>query len=239
MITKKTNNFSPDFWKTGEIVLIDKPTSWTSFDVVNKIRHTLHIKKVGHAGTLDPSATGLLIIAFGKKTKELSKFEGLDKSYTGTILLGSRTPSMDGETEVIEKKDFSFVTEERLVAVRDTFLGESFQLPPMYSAVKHKGKKLYELARKGKEVERKPRKIFIYDFQITGINLPEVHFEITVSKGTYIRVVADELGEKLGCGAYLSSLRRTAIGNFSVDEAFKINEFTDLIKESKKDESLL
>ncbi len=234
MITKKTNNFSPDYFESGGIVLIDKPSGWTSFDVVNKIRHTLHIKKVGHAGTLDPFATGLLIIAFGKKTKELNNFQGLDKSYSGSFILGKRTPSMDGETEVIEEKSFEAVTDDDILTVRDSFLGESMQLPPMYSAVKHKGKKLYELARKGKEVEREPRKIIVSDFEISKINLPQVDFDITVSKGTYIRVIADDFGKRLGCGAYLHGLRRTAVGSYLADEAFKIEEFVEFVKESRK-----
>jgi len=232
MITKKTNNFSPDYFQSGEVVLIDKPSGWTSFDVVNKIRHTLHIKKVGHAGTLDPFATGLLIIAFGKKTKELNNFQGLDKSYSGTFILGKKTPSMDGETEVIEEKSFEGISEEDILKVKESFLGESMQLPPMYSAVKHKGKKLYELARKGKEVEREPRRIFVSDFNITNVELPEVGFDITVSKGTYIRVIADDFGQRLGCGAYLGSLRRTKIGNYLVDDALSIEEFVELVKES-------
>ena len=232
MITKKTNKFSSDYLLSGGLILIDKPSEWTSFDVVNKIRHTLHIKKVGHAGTLDPFATGLLIIAFGKKTKELNNFQGLDKSYSGTFILGKRTPSMDGETEVSEEKSAEGITEEEILKVRDTFLGESMQLPPMYSAVKHKGKKLYELARKGKEVERTPRKIVISEFNINRIDLPEVDFDVTVSKGTYIRVIADDFGQRLGCGAYLGNLRRTAIGEYLVDDALKIEEFVKLVKES-------
>ncbi len=232
MITKKTNKFSSDYLTAGGLVLIDKPSEWTSFDVVNKLRHTLHIKKVGHAGTLDPFATGLLIIAFGKKTKELNNFQGLDKSYSGTFILGKRTPSMDGETEVSEERSTEGITEEDILRVKETFLGESMQIPPMYSAVKHKGKKLYELARKGKEVERTARKIAVTEFNINRINLPEVEFDISVSKGTYIRVIADDFGERLGCGAYLGNLRRTAIGNYAVEDALTIEEFVKLVKES-------
>jgi tRNA pseudouridine55 synthase len=231
MITKRTNNFSSIDFSDGGIVLIDKPSGWTSFDVVNKIRHTLHIKKVGHAGTLDPNATGLLIIAFGKKTKELNQYQGLDKTYSGVIYLGKSTPSMDGETEFIDEKSIEGISEEQILKVRDSFLGESMQLPPMYSAVKHKGKKLYQLARKGKEVEREPRQIFVSDFQILQFKLPEIFFSVSVSKGTYIRVIADDFGKKLGCGAYLKELRRTRIGEYEVRDAFKIEDFVALVKE--------
>ena len=231
MITNKTDNFSSIDFTEGGLVLIDKPTGWTSFDIVNKIRHTLHIKKVGHAGTLDPNATGLLIIAFGKKTKELNLYQGLDKTYSGIIYIGKSTPSMDGETEFIEENSIEGISEKEIMKVRDSFIGESMQVPPMYSAVKHKGKKLYQLARKGKEVEREPRKIFVSDFQLLQINLPEILFSISVSKGTYIRVIADEFGKKLGCGAYLKELRRTRIGEFDVKDAFKIEDFVVLVKE--------
>ncbi len=231
MITNKTDNFSSIDFTEGGLVLIDKPTGWTSFDVVNKIRHTLHIKKVGHAGTLDPNATGLLIIAFGKKTKELNLYQGLDKTYSGIIYIGKSTPSMDGETEFIEENSIEGISEKEIMKVRDSFIGESMQVPPMYSAVKHKGKKLYQLARKGKEVEREPRKIFVSDFQLLQINLPEILFSISVSKGTYIRVIADDFGKKLGCGAYLKELRRTRIGEFDVKDAFKIEDFVVLVKE--------
>jgi len=231
MITKRINNFSSIDFSEGGLVLIDKPSGWTSFDVVNKIRHTLHIKKVGHAGTLDPNATGLLIIAFGKKTKELNLYQGLDKTYSGIICLGKSTPSMDGETDFIEENSTEGISEDQIFNVRDSFLGESMQMPPMYSAVKHKGKKLYQLARKGKEVEREPRKIFVSDFQISAIKLPEIYFSVSVSKGTYIRVIADDFGKKIGCGAYLKELRRTRIGEFDVKDAFEIEDFVALVKE--------
>ncbi len=222
--------------ENGGVVLIDKSPGWTSFDAVNKIRRLLKIKKVGHAGTLDPAATGLLIIAFGKKTKALNELQGLDKEYTGTIELGKTTPSMDAETEVIRERPCDDVDESRILSVRDEFLKITEQIPPMYSALKHKGKALYKYARKGKEVKREPRKIKIYEFEITRVELPEVDFRLRVSKGTYIRVIANDFGEALGCGGYLKKLRRTAIGEFDVNDAFTIDEFSE---ELKKDESLL
>lgn len=230
MITKKiSNDYVPDFLE-GEIILIDKPIKRTSFDVIYKIRKAVNVKKVGHAGTLDPMATGLLIVCTGKKTKEISSLIGLDKTYSGIISLGKTTPSFDLETEFDSEKDFDYVTEEMIYNTRNTFLGATTQIPPMYSAVKKNGKALYKFARKGIEVEREPRKIFISKFEINKIELPDIHFEITCSSGTYIRVIAKDFGEKLGCGAYLKALRRTRIGNYSVEDAFQIDEFLDYLK---------
>lgn len=220
----------------GGVLLIDKYSGWTSFDAVNKIRRLLKIKKVGHAGTLDPAATGLLIIAYGKKTKALNQLQNFDKEYAGTIELGKTTPSMDGETEPTLVRPFENVTEDAIYSVRDKILKSEEQIPPMYSALKQNGKALYKLARKGKEVKREPRKIKIYEFEITRIDLPEVDFRLRVSKGTYVRVIANDFGEALGCGGYLKKLRRTAIGDFRVEEAFTIDEFSE---ELKKYESLL
>lgn len=225
MITKETTDFSLLDFESGESILIDKPVSWSSFKVVYVVRKITSIKKVGHAGTLDPAATGLLILCTGKKTKQISQFQDLTKTYTGTITLGKTTPSMDVETEVTEVKPLIDITEEKIISVRDTFIGKIQQLPPMYSAIKHKGKSLYTFARKGKTIERNKREVEIMQFIITGINLPEIHFEIVCSKGVYIRVIANDFGEKLGCGGYLTNLRRTAIGQYNVLNALTPDEF--------------
>jgi len=225
MITNDKLDFSKCDFDLGETILIDKPFGWTSFHVVHKIRKVVRVKKVGHAGTLDPMATGLLIICTGKKTKEISKYQDLEKTYTGTITLGKSTPSMDLETEVIEEKSIIGITEENILIQIEKFIGEIFQIPPMYSAVKYKGKSLYKFARKGKTVEREPRKVIVTKFNINEIKLPDIFFEISCSKGTYIRAIANDLGKNLGCGAVLSSLRRTKIGDFNVEDAIQVEEF--------------
>lgn len=225
MITKKTNDFSGSNFETGEVILIDKTKGLTSFSVVHKIRKAVKVKKVGHAGTLDPEATGLLIICTGKKTKEIYKYQDFDKTYTGIISLGKSSPSMDAETDFTEEKSIEGIGNEEIEEVRKSFLGKIQQMPPMYSAIKHKGKSLYEYARKGLEIKRECREVTISKFEITKIDLPDIHFEIVCSKGTYIRVIADDFGKKLGCGAYLKNLRRTAIGEYKVEDAFEINEF--------------
>jgi tRNA pseudouridine55 synthase len=229
MINIRTNNFSSLDFSDGEMILIDKPPDLTSFKVVHKVRKAIRVKKVGHAGTLDPMATGLLIIATGKKTKQLGKFQNLNKKYTGTILLGETSASMDTETELFHRQIPENVNEELIRSVRDEFIGETEQITPMYSAAKIGGRKLYDLARKGVKVEREPRKIFIEEFEITGIKIPEIEFEITCSKGTYIRVIANDFGEKLGTGAVLKSLRRTKIGEFSVEDAFQVDDFLEKV----------
>lgn len=229
MTKKISNDYVPDFLE-GEIILIDKPFRKTSFDVIYQIRRAVNVKKAGHAGTLDPLATGLLIVCTGKKTKEIPSFIGLNKTYTGIISLGKTTPSFDLETEFDSENEFEYVTDEMIFNVRNTFLGSTTQIPPMYSAVKKNGKALYKFARKGIEVERKPREIFISKFEINKIELPDIHFEITCSSGTYIRVIANDFGKKLGCGAYLKSLRRTQIGNYNVEDAFQLNEFLEFLK---------
>ena len=228
MIIRETTDFEEIDFSEGEVILIDKPIGWSSFKVIRKIRQAINVKKVGHAGTLDPGATGLLIVATGKKTKSISEYQSLEKTYTGTITLGKTSPSMDNETEVTSVKPFSHISDEMIYKVRDEFLGTIKQIPPMYSAIKYKGKNLYHLARKGKEVKREPREVTISEFKIININLPDIDFEITCSKGTYIRVVANDLGDKLGCGGLLSSLRRTKIGNYSVVDAFTVEKFTEI-----------
>lgn len=228
MITKTNKPAEPVDFDAGVSVLIDKPLYWSSFKVIHELRKAARVKKAGHAGTLDPRATGLLIVCTGKSTKQLSQFMDLSKTYTGTFTLGKITPSMDSETEVSEERDYTFVTPQMLNDARDKFLGVIHQVPPMYSAVSIGGKKLYHLARKGREVHREPREVTIHSFQITRVALPEVDFAITCSKGTYIRVIAADFGAILGCGGYLTSLRRTAIGDLQVADAFTMDEFRSL-----------
>lgn len=225
MISKATNDFSNFDFTNGEVILIDKDLHASSFNVVYKLRKITGIKKIGHAGTLDPLATGLLVICTGKKTKEISHFQDLKKVYSGKIVLGKRTASMDAETDVIEEHDTSDITLEKIISVKEAFVGKIEQTPPMYSAVKYKGKSLYKYARKGVEIERNSRPVEIYDFEISNYVNPEIHFRISCSKGTYIRVIANDLGEKLGCGGYLKELRREAIGQHNVNDAFTIKEF--------------
>ena len=225
MITKSTNDFKSLDFTAGEVILIDKPPYWSSYKVVHKVKKAARVKKVGHAGTLDPMATGLLILCTGKKTKEIYKYQALRKTYTGIITLGKSSPSMDMETEISEHEIPADLDEKIIYSVRDQFLGEIEQTPPMYSALKVNGQRLYQLARKDKTIERKPRRVTIEEFKITKVEIPQIHFEITCSKGTYIRVIANDFGDKLGCGGILSSLRRTKIGDYNVDEAIKIEEF--------------
>jgi len=234
MITKDLNNYSNIDFSAGEVILFNKLEGFTSFNVVNRVRHLINVKKVGHAGTLDPLATGLLIVCTGEKTKEIYKYQDLPKVYTGIISVGKRTPSMDSETEFSEENDISGVTSEQIEETRKSFSGEIEQVPPMYSAIKHNGKSLYHYARKGKTIIREARKVEIYDFKITEVNLPDVHFQIKCSKGTYIRVIADDFGQKLGCGAYLKKLRRTAIGDYKVENAFTVGQFTEFFEENNK-----
>lgn len=209
------------------ILLVDKPEGWTSHDVVAKMRHHLGVKKIGHAGTLDPLATGLLILLVGNATKISQYVTNQDKRYTGTFCLGVTTDTYDAEGEVVETREVD-VTDETITATAKTFLGEQQQLPPMFSAKKCHGKPLYLLARQGHEVERKPCSVRIDEFEITKIALPHVAFDILCSKGTYVRTLAHDFGEKLGCGAYLSQLRRTQTGNFSIDQATSLTELLEL-----------
>jgi tRNA pseudouridine55 synthase len=233
MITNETTDFIHLDFQTGEIILVDKPFKWSSFKVIHEIRKDIDTRKVGHAGTLDPMATGLLIIATGKKTKDISSFQALEKTYSGTITLGKTSPSFDMETSINNVKPFDNISEEEIYSARDLFLGKILQTPPMYSAIKFKGKSLYKMARKGKEVPREPREVNVSKFEIKSISLPDIEFEITCSKGTYIRVIANDFGEKLGCGALLSSLRRTAIGDYSVGKALTVAELIKGLKSVK------
>lgn len=231
IITKQTKDLQTLDYLTGQVILIDKPVNWTSFNVVSRVRRLTKVKKVGHAGTLDPLATGLLIVCTGKKTKEISEYQARRKKYTGIITLGKSSPSMDLATEITEKVLPDDLSEEKILSARNKFLGNIEQVPPMFSALKHKGKALYKLARAGKDVERAPRQVEIYSFDITKIDLPDIHFEIECSKGTYIRVIADDFGKELCCGGVLSLLRRTEIGDYKVVDAFDLDEFTAMFSE--------
>lgn len=216
-------------------MLIDKPLGWTSFDVVNSIRYSikksLNIKKikVGHAGTLDPLATGLLIICTGKMTKQIDTFQGHDKVYTGRMYIGATTPSFDQETEVEQTFDISGITPDALTDVASSFEGEIEQVPPVYSAVKIDGKRAFEYARKDNEVKIKPRKVNIKEFKLINKKLPEIDFYVHCSKGTYIRSLVDDFGKALKNGAYLKELRRTKIGDFSVNNAYSVEEIKEVI----------
>lgn len=203
----------------GRVLLINKPLRWTSFDVVNKLRYKLKTKKIGHAGTLDPLATGLLIICVGKMTKRIEEFMAQEKEYTGKFVIGQTTPSFDLETAVSEQRDISNISEEMVHSASKTFLGKIEQIPPVHSAIKIGGKRAYEFARQGKEIEMKAREVEIMKFEITSINLPEVSFRIICSKGTYIRSIARDFGNLLQVGAYLSELCRTRIGEYTLQAA--------------------
>jgi tRNA pseudouridine55 synthase len=226
IITNLTLDLSDADFSEGEIILVDKPSGPTSFQVVSKIRKITGVKKVGHSGTLDPKASGLMIVCTGKKTKEMDRFINLNKTYSGIIRLGLSSPSMDTETECSEIPLPEDITEEKILEVRNSFLGEIEQTPPMYSAVKVGGKKLCNLARKGKTIKREPRKIIIEKFEINKVDLPNIHFTITCSKGTFIRVIADDFGKKLNSGGILWELRREGIGEYQVDEALTISSFS-------------
>ncbi len=217
-----------DFRDAGEILLIDKPLDWTSFDVVKKVRALFDVRKVGHAGTLDPKATGLLIICTARQTRSMLTFQEAEKEYDGTFELGVRTPSFDSETAVIESRAYADVTEDAVKEEARRFVGKVTQATPMYSAAKLNGRPLYSYARKGELVERPSRDIEISDFTVTGFRPPLVDFRVTCSKGTYIRALVEDLGNALGCGCTLRSLRRTRIGTHKVDEAMTIDDLVAL-----------
>jgi tRNA pseudouridine55 synthase len=204
---------------SGRVLLIDKPLGWTSFDVVRKLRHLIRIKKIGHAGTLDPLATGLLIVCTGKFTKRINEFMAQEKEYTGTITLGAVTPSYDLETEPVDHQDIGHIDAVQINEAIRQFTGSILQVPPAHSAIKVNGKRVYEMARKGQAVVLEPRRITISAFELLRFEEGLLHFRVVCSTGTYIRSLANDLGQALGCGAYLSSLRRTRIGSFSVQEA--------------------
>jgi len=221
-------------FEEGKILLIDKPLEWSSFDAVKKIRNTINKKfkklKVGHAGTLDPLATGLLIMCVGKMTKRINEFQDMEKEYTGEMVIGKTTPSFDLETEVDCEKDISEVTPELVRETTSKFTGSIMQVPPIFSAVKVDGERLYMKARRGEEVKIEAKEITIHEFEITEINLPVIKFRVVCSKGTYIRSLVRDFGEALCTGAYMSALRRTRIGPFQVSNAYAVQEFIELLK---------
>jgi tRNA pseudouridine55 synthase len=227
-------NTQPEQWKedylNGKVLLIDKPLTWTSFDAVKKVRILTGVSKVGHAGTLDPLATGLLIICTGKFTKKINEYMAAEKEYTGTFTLGATTPTYDLESVPVPKADYSDVSSEMIMGATQQFTGTIMQTPPSHSAIKKSGTPAYILARKGKEVKMDPRPITISSFEIIAIQMPVVEFKVVCSTGTYIRSLANDFGEALGCGAYLSLLRRTRIGTFNVDDALTIEKFTEQIQ---------
>jgi tRNA pseudouridine55 synthase len=237
----KTEKVFPEFSFTeGEMLLINKPYTWTSFDVVGKIRNSFKpLKlKVGHAGTLDPLATGLLIICTGKFTKKIDEFQAQEKEYTGTMILGAGTSSYDLETEVDETFDISHINEEMIRANIPQFIGDLDQFPPAHSAVKVDGERLYMKARRGEIVELKARKVSISQFEITRIELPEIDFRVVCSKGTYIRSLVYDFGRSLQNVAYLSALRRTKSGDYDVENAFEVMELVNHIRQLKEQGTL-
>ena len=223
-------------FKNGQIIIVDKPLGWTSFQVVNKLRWAIRQKfrikkiKVGHAGTLDPLATGLLVVCTGKFTKKINDFQSESKEYTGTITLGATTPSYDLETEIDQIFPTNHISQKNIQEASKTFLGKIQQTPPLYSAIKKDGIRLYELARKGENTEINSREIEIFSFDITQIKIPEVKFRIVCSKGTYIRSIANDFGKALQNGAHLTALRRTKSGDFDLSNAVSPEEFVETIK---------
>ncbi|MGB1020198.1 MAG: tRNA pseudouridine(55) synthase TruB [Flavobacteriaceae bacterium] len=221
--------FSAEELLEGRVFCLDKPLEWTSFQVVNKVRGGLKKRtglkklKVGHAGTLDPLATGLLIICTGKKTKTISTIQNQEKVYEGVITLGASTPSYDLETPVDQEYEYNHLSPEKIIACAAAFQGEIEQYPPLYSALKKEGKRLYEYAREGKQINIAPRKVHLYEFEIVKISLPQLFFKVRCSKGTYIRSLANDFGKALNSGAHLSKLRRLRIGNYEVDNAFVLS----------------
>jgi tRNA pseudouridine55 synthase len=214
----------------GKLLLFDKPLRWTSFDLVRKVRNLIKVNKVGHAGTLDPLATGLLIVCTGKFTKQINTYMGMEKEYTGTFTLGAVTPTYDLESEPQDFKDYAHITASAIEEATKAFTGAILQVPPQHSAIKKEGKPVYLLARKGILVDIKPRPVTIYAFEITHIALPVVHFKVVCSTGTYIRSLANDFGAALGVGGYMSSLCRTRIGEFTLTEAKQLVDFENEIR---------
>ena len=224
-----------DEFAEGQLLLVNKPYNWTSFDVIGKIRNSFKpLKlKVGHAGTLDPLATGLLIICTGKMTKQIDTFQAQEKEYTGTMILGATTPSYDMETETEQQFDVSHITDEQIKDACKQFIGDIGQYPPAHSAIKIDGERLYQKARRGEEVELRLRNVTITEFEITGIALPEINFRVVCSKGTYIRSLVNDFGKALNNGAYLSKLRRTRSGDYKIENAWEVMELVGVIRELK------
>ena len=224
--------YTKESFEQGQVLLINKPLEWTSFDVVQKLRYIIKVKKIGHAGTLDPLATGLLIICTGKFTKKINEYMAQEKEYTGTFTLGATTPTYDLESEPENFKPFNQITEEEIKSATLKFTGEIQQIPPAHSAIKIGGKRVYELARQGKEVKLEPRTVTIKEFEIVKIESPLIYFRVVCTTGTYIRSLAFDFGGALGCGAYLSSLCRTRIGEFLVTDAQSTQDIQEKMKQS-------
>ncbi len=252
-IINALNNIRPPFsfdFEHGLVVLIDKDLNWTSFDAVNKMKYAMlgYLRKqielgryelaqgqklrikIGHAGTLDPLASGLLIVCIGKQTKNIDNYMGMEKEYTGSFFIGATTPSFDLETEIDQTFSTEHITSELLHQTALQFIGEQLQFPPVYSAIKKDGKRLYESARAGEDVELTARKVLINEFEITKIEMPLVHFRIKCAKGTYIRSIASDFGKALNSGAYLHNLRRTQIGDYNVDDAISVEDFRNWVQ---------
>lgn len=215
--------------KAGKIVAIDKPAGWTSFDVVNKLRSLTGVKKVGHAGTLDPFATGVLLVCFAGATKQVNELMALEKEYQGTFELGMETDSHDVTGKVVAQYPVPDLSREQIEQAVRRYIGEILQTPPMFSALKREGRRLYDLARKGELVELEPRKVTIYAFEVLEATLPEIRFQVTCSRGTYVRALARDLGRDLGCGAFLKTLRRTRVGQYAAGSALSIEQFAKLL----------
>lgn len=223
------SDHSPDLdTESGEILLVVKPSGWTSFDVVARIRSIYKVRRVGHAGTLDPLASGLLIIGTGKRTKNLDQFQSLEKEYEGEMKLGESTASYDSETPVTRRRALDGISPDRIVEVMQGFVGSQSQVPPMYSAAKVDGRRLYKSARKGREVDRQPRTVLVHSLTPLAINIPLVRFKVVCSKGTYVRSLVNDMGEKLGCGAHLTALTRTRIGDFRLADAVTLQQLVEL-----------
>jgi tRNA pseudouridine55 synthase len=222
----------------GKVLLLDKPIGWTSFNMVQKVRHLTKVAKVGHAGTLDPLATGLLIICTGKLTKQINTYMGMTKEYTGTLVIGATTPTYDLESDPENFQSIEHITEEQIEIATKQFVGDILQMPPQHSAIKKDGKRLYESARQGIEVKVDPRPITIESFEITRIQLPQIDFKVVCSTGTYIRSLVKDFGDALGVGAYMSALRRTKIGAFNVDDAMQWENLQNDIEQLMANDSL-
>lgn len=220
----------------GKVLLINKPLRWTSFDAVKKVRVTTGVIKVGHAGTLDPLATGLLIICTGKFTKKINEYMGMEKEYTGSFTLGAVTPTYDLESDPTDFKPFGHITTEQIETVSKKLTGYILQVPPVFSAIKKDGKRYYELARQGKEIMAEPRPVTVHEFEVTNIALPVISFRIVCSTGTYIRSLAYDFGAALGTGAYLSSLCRTRIGDFHLADSISPQDFETFVQQLKLSE---
>lgn len=220
-------------FQEGKLLLINKPVGWTSFDVVKKLRYALQVKKIGHAGTLDPLATGLLLIGVGKFTKKLNELQGLDKSYSGIIEIGKTTPSYDLETEFDSEQDYAHITMEDISNVQTSLTGAISQVPPAHSAIKVNGERAYKKARKNQEVKLQPREVVISDFEVEA-QLPELHFSLSCTKGTYIRSLAHDFGKALGVGGYLKKLVRTRVGDYLLEDAYELDAFLEEVKAARE-----